>query len=209
MARRSDHSRDELYDIALEAAANIVEKDGFRALTARNVAEAIGYSPGTLYNLFANLDDMIVHLNGRTLERLDDALRTGEYGGDIEADVFAILDVYLKFLKQHPALWNLLFAHRLPAGVRLPDWYHRKIDDVISVLEVVLTPLFEAGQERQLKQAARVLWAGVHGVISLVYTTRMQTFGDANLTELTENLVSHYLHGLIADLAAGGADSRQ
>ena len=43
MARRTDHSREELYENALAAAQNIVETDGFRALTARNVADAIGY----------------------------------------------------------------------------------------------------------------------------------------------------------------------
>ena len=74
MARRADHSREELYDNALAAAQRIVETDGFRALTARSVADAIGYSPGTLYNLFENLDDLIIHLNGRTLDALYDRL---------------------------------------------------------------------------------------------------------------------------------------
>ncbi len=32
MARRSDHSREELYDMALEAARQIAEKEGLRGL---------------------------------------------------------------------------------------------------------------------------------------------------------------------------------
>ena len=74
MARRADHSREELCEIAMQAAERIVETDGLRALTARNVADAIGYSPGTLYNLFANLDELILQLNGRTLDALHDRL---------------------------------------------------------------------------------------------------------------------------------------
>ncbi len=70
MARRSDHSRDELYDMALEAARQIAEKEGLRGLKARGIAREIGYTIGTLYNLFEDLDDLIVHLNGRTLDAL-------------------------------------------------------------------------------------------------------------------------------------------
>ena len=70
MARRSDHSREELYDMALEAARQIAEKEGLRGLKARRIARDIGYTIGTLYNLFEDLDDLIVHLNGRTLDDL-------------------------------------------------------------------------------------------------------------------------------------------
>jgi AcrR family transcriptional regulator len=58
MARRSDHSRDELYNLAMTAARDIVRREGMAALTARGLATAIGYSPGTLYNLFDSLDEL-------------------------------------------------------------------------------------------------------------------------------------------------------
>lgn len=38
--------------MALEAARRIVREEGLGALTARRVAGAIGYSPGTLYLVF-------------------------------------------------------------------------------------------------------------------------------------------------------------
>ena len=57
MARRSDHSREELYELALEKAGEIAEKEGLRGLTARGVAREIGYTIGTLYNIFEDLDD--------------------------------------------------------------------------------------------------------------------------------------------------------
>ena len=47
MARRSDHSREELYDLALSAAREIAEAEGLRGLTARRIAEKIGYTPGS------------------------------------------------------------------------------------------------------------------------------------------------------------------
>ena len=68
MARRSDHSREELYEMALAAARDIVVADGLSGLTVRRVATAIGYSPGTLYNVFDDFYELVIHLNSRTLD---------------------------------------------------------------------------------------------------------------------------------------------
>ena len=74
----------------LTTAQTIVETHGLEALTARNIAKEIGYSVGTLYNLFANLDDIIIHLNGRTLDRLYAALADARRKGSPEADLKAL-----------------------------------------------------------------------------------------------------------------------
>lgn len=70
MARRSDHSRDELREMALTAAEQIVLENGYESLSARKVASAIGYTVGTLYLVFENLDDLVLQVNARTLDRL-------------------------------------------------------------------------------------------------------------------------------------------
>ena len=70
MARRSDHSREELREMALSAAEQIVVEQGYEGLSARKVASAIGYTVGTLYLVFENIDDLILNINARTLDRL-------------------------------------------------------------------------------------------------------------------------------------------
>ena len=59
MARRSDHSREELREMALAATEEIIDQQGLAGLTARKVAAGIGYTVGTLYLVFRNLDDLI------------------------------------------------------------------------------------------------------------------------------------------------------
>ena len=68
MARRKDHSHEQLHTMATDAARELAEEEGLRGITARRIADKIGYSAGTLYNVFENLDDLIVHLNGSTLD---------------------------------------------------------------------------------------------------------------------------------------------
>ena len=57
--------------MALDAAWTIAESEGYRGLTVRNIAEKIGYVPGTLYNVFDNLDDLVLQLRGETLNALE------------------------------------------------------------------------------------------------------------------------------------------
>ena len=55
MARRTTHGSDGLRQAILETARSIIEESGLPGLSAREIAVRIGYSPGTLYNIFRNL----------------------------------------------------------------------------------------------------------------------------------------------------------
>src|SRR6266446_5278348 len=74
MGRRSDHTLEQIKDMAISAAEKIVRKKGVEEISTRKIAAEIGYTSGTLYLVFRNLDDLLLHVNGRTLERLRDSL---------------------------------------------------------------------------------------------------------------------------------------
>lgn len=196
MARRSDHSREELYEMALTTAREIVEAEGFRALTARNVADAMGYSPGTLYNLFANLDDLVIHLNGQTLDVLYDRLSALKSRKEPEKDLRAFAEVYIGFLGDHPNLWSTLFEYRLPAGTPLPEWFRTKIVKLLGLVEDTLSPLFAEDDTAGRAEAARVLWAGLHGICSLSADGKLTVVTSHSVTALADSLVTNYVAGL-------------
>ncbi len=196
MGRRSDHSREELYDLALTAARGIVTNDGLSALTARKVAQAIGYSPGTLYNVFDDLDDLIVHMNGRTLDALFDDLAAIPQTGDPARDLNALLTGYLDFLDGNRNLWAVLFEHRLSAGQTLPDWYVQKIDRVLGLIEAALARRLPDLDDDSLKGAARVLWASLHGICSLSGAGKLQIVSDQTVHAMAETLMSCFVAGL-------------
>ncbi|MGZ8359025.1 MAG: helix-turn-helix domain-containing protein [Allosphingosinicella sp.] len=91
MGRRSDHSRKELEALIAAEGHRLLAETGFARFSAREVAKRIGYSIGTLYNVFGNLDRLLLALNGRTLElwAADLRARLEAAGSDrIEARVF-------------------------------------------------------------------------------------------------------------------------
>lgn len=62
--------------MALAAAGGILDRDGYGALSTRKVAAKIGYTVGSLYFIFRNLDDLILQLNARTLDEMHAAMHT-------------------------------------------------------------------------------------------------------------------------------------
>ena len=203
MARRSDHSRKQLREMALAAAESIAEQEGARGLTAREVAGRIGYSVGTLYNLFGTLDDLILEVNAGTLDLLFEALtlaRREAGSDDPESVLAAFARAYLGFIDRHPHRWDMLFEHKLPKGRSLPDWYHEKLGRLLTLLDGSLTPLFRADQTRDRARAARVLWCGLHGICSLARAGKLGAVTEESVSSLTEALLTTYLAGLRARL---------
>ena len=197
MPRRSDHSHAQIRAMALAAARRLVDVGGLGDVTARRVAEAIGYSPGTLYNVFANLDDLILQVNAETLDDLRTQLAASPTG-DVETDVKALALAYIAFIDAHPHRWAAVMDHSLPPGSPMPDWYQARIDALMACLECALAPLFGKIEEAARLRAASVLWSSLHGICSLSRSGKLSIVTADTVLQTAEDLVATYLAGLCA-----------
>lgn len=162
MARRSEHSLEELRAMVLDAAENLVVDEGFPALTARRIAAEIGYTVGSIYMGYASMADLILHLNARTLDAI--AARLGQVR---EQDAEAVALAYLHYASQNAERWRGVFACRLPADTAIPDGYQEKLDKLFAPVEARFAKLAPRLAEEQRRRAARALWSGVHGICML------------------------------------------
>jgi co-chaperonin GroES (HSP10) len=55
----------------IEAAEAAVAANGMKSLTARDLAKQVGCSVGAIYNVFEDIDELVIAVNSRTLARLD------------------------------------------------------------------------------------------------------------------------------------------
>ena len=196
MGRRSAHTADELRALILEAAEKIIEREGLAGLSARTIARNIDYSPGTLYNIFANLDDLVLQVEARVLDQLDAKLSEVPRDGTPSERIQRIARAYQCFTSAKPKLWNLLFEHHLPSGVAVPEWYQQKLDRLMSHVETAIGPALGHGDHVRLKRSARVLWAGVHGITSLATAEKLVTVSSDAAQMLIDDLVVTYVRGL-------------
>ncbi|MGB5718562.1 MAG: TetR/AcrR family transcriptional regulator [Gammaproteobacteria bacterium] len=196
MARRSDHSREELREMTLKAAENIVVEQGYEGLSARKVATAIGYTVGTLYLVFENLDDLILHINARTLDRLHARMAESQAkSGDAVDYLLQLGEIYIRFANDDPHRWAMVFEHRFSEDRVVPAWYQEKIARMFAMVEEGLAPLATNRPQLEVTQAARALWGGVHGICILALTDNLGIVGVDSVQNLTQSLISNYLKG--------------
>ena len=153
--------------MALAAARRIVAADGIRGLSTRRIAGAIGYTAGTLYQLFDDLDDLIMRLNATTL----DALLLKCKGVDLKREPENVLqdlaEFYIAFVTKNPKLWTAVVEHNLPSGKATPKWYRDRVGQLLGLVETALAPLYSPSRSEKKFLDARVLWGGLYGIASL------------------------------------------
>jgi AcrR family transcriptional regulator len=196
MGRRSIHSPEELRELIIHATTEIVEQDGLEGLSAREIAKRIGYSPGTLYNVFENLDDILLTIEARLLDRLAERLTQTDTSGTPQERLLRLTEAYFAFTQERPKLWNLLVEHRLPVGQDVPPWYQAKLECLVAPLEDAVAPLLDAKDLGAQKRAARTLWASVHGMTSLSTAAKLSPVTGHAGAALVDDLVTTYLAGL-------------
>lgn len=197
MGRRSKqagHSPDEIREMALAAAKRIVAKQGYGALSTRKVAADIGYAVGSLYFVFRNLDDLIIHINGSTLDELHHGLEaTATRCKDPEDCLLALAREYVAFAFNNRALWSLVFEHPIPQ--KSPTWFRDKVERMFQIVEGRLRAITPERNANELRLAARALWSGVHGVSILGLAERLDESGLKAAEKLASSLVTNYLIG--------------
>lgn len=185
--------------MAIEAAVRIVTEEGAAGLSTRKVAGRIGYTVGTLYHVFRNLDDLILHVNARTLDSLyADMQRVRRECPDPKDCLLALGQTYWQFARRHTERWSLLFTHRLRHGEKPPQWFDRRVQAVHALVEEAIAAYAPAQEQAAVVATARTLWGAVHGICVLALSEK---FGDARTADarsLLDNLFSHYLAGLAA-----------
>lgn len=201
MGRRSAHSPEELRELILTAAEDIIETGGLTELSAREIARRIEYSPGTLYNMFENLGDLVLHVEARVLTRLDQRLEEATDGLRGEEAIRKYANAYLEFSHERPRLWNLLFEHHMPVGSPMPDWYQKQLGAPLARLEREINCMGRGTDPTWGLRNARALWAAMHGVASLSTTRKVGHITMDCARGVLDELVGNYLAGLAATAA--------
>lgn len=191
MGRRSEHSREEIRDMAIDAAARIVEREGYQSLTARKVAANIGYTVGTLYHVFKNFDDLVMNLNARTIDEMAGLIQQQvKRKRNPEIRIRTMAEYYVQYATDHPDRWRLVFEHEPPRGMPTPPQLKERRD---VMFEMVADNLRELAPERipqEVSHTATALWSGIHGICILALTGKLYLGGAFSMVKLIDTLIA-------------------
>lgn len=185
----------------IEATLDLLEERGSSGLQARLIAKESGLSVGSLYKLVGDIDDIAREANLRTFRELFDVLIAalrGAEGQSLHRQLMALARAYLGFVQAHPRRMEAIITFRATSG-EPPDWYVKAEDDLFAILEDRLSELPGAKEKERRFQAARAVWAAVHGIVTV---TPIGSRADDPLEDAVSQL-ELILKGVERELAVG------
>jgi AcrR family transcriptional regulator len=196
MTAKRDARREDLKGRLIKAAQARIQSSGLAGLRARDITADAGCALGALYTAFADLDELILHVNSITLARLGEALRQEAMGAaEPGAKLKALAKAYLSFARDNRMAWKALFEHRMAPDVPVPEWHLAEHAVLIQHLVEPLAQLLPELEMSDLLARARTLFSAVHGIVTISLEDRF--IGLAS-TDLESELL-----GFVETLVAG------
>lgn len=206
---KQDEKRNLLKQRILDAAFQMIEKNGLTGLRARDVAAEAGCSLGSLYNAYIDLDDLILNVNSRILTNLSESIgetsanKTGnKHGSELEPEdnLRHLAQRYMDFAYDNYNLWASLFTHAMHDNAPIPDWYLNRTNETFSKVVAPLLKLRpELGQD-EASQMVRILFSAVHGIIAINLQERFMSISREALEEQIQSFISIYAKGLVVEV---------
>lgn len=167
----------QLKEALVDAALQIIATEGIGGLKARALADEVGCAVGAIYNVVADLDELILLTNSRTLSQLETALTSAAASGSgvdwaVEQLVKLAL-AYLEFATTYRPQWHALFDHRTGEKA-VPDWYRLEQERMFSYVERPVDELRPGLAPAERLLLARSMFSAVHGLVALGLEEKLQ-----------------------------------
>lgn len=168
---RKDGEREQRHQRIVTAAHQLAEAEGWDAVTTRRLADAIGYSQPVLYSHFANKNAIMAAVAVQGFVELADALRAARAKtADPRKSLSATVNAFVGFAADNPARYDVMFT--LHTGLVFAS------EDTPAELVAAYDELSKAvrpfATKRNLEAKTEVLWAAIHGLITLGRANRLR-----------------------------------
>jgi AcrR family transcriptional regulator len=190
----------------LDAARDILVTQGFGGLSMRKVADRIEYSPTAIYLHFHDKQSLVAELCEETFVRLVRELET--LPSEFKDPLVCLrrgLQRYVRFGLKYPQ--HYLAAFVIPNDVAKDDEARERMQSpqasgmrALGILRQIVAECVRLKKLRavDIDVATRALWAGVHGITSLLIVYEHFPWGDRDA------VVTTLIDAMIAGLKRAG-----
>ncbi|HEY1843118.1 MAG TPA: TetR/AcrR family transcriptional regulator [Mycobacterium sp.] len=164
-----------------DTARRLAEEEGWDAVTTRRLSAEIEYSQPVLYKHFAGMEGIVASVALQGFGELAGALctaRTGAAGG--RDALTRVANAFIAFARDNPALFDAMFtrATTLPfAAEDTPAELNAGFAELRAAVEMI------AGT-RDPDTLTEVVWAALHGLVTLDRSGRLRPEYDAARVDL-------------------------
>ncbi|MEM8749890.1 MAG: TetR/AcrR family transcriptional regulator [Pseudomonadota bacterium] len=172
---KASQRKAQLHEDLIACATRRIAAHGAHGLRARDLASDAGCSVGAIYNVFEDLEALILHVSLQTLGAIDEVMAANarERAACSQEEILTgLAERYCDFVVQNTHSWRSLFEHALPEGVELPDWIIEKQISLLGHVRRPLAQLMPTASDEKINSTARLLFSAVHGVVNLAVDQR-------------------------------------
>ena len=182
VAVRREILRKSLTDIATQR----ISRDGLRALRARDLAGDAGCAVGAIYNVFGDLNDLVLTVNADTFQALgrDVAASLSKADQTPVQQLIVMSQAYHQFAAQNYFLWRALFDLERPKGEAAPDWYLAEMRQLFTFIHDPLSAAFPQMDTDQRALLTKALFSSVHGIVLLGLDDASAGMQPANIDDM-------------------------
>lgn len=194
-ARQKKFLRQEI----LDAASELFVRDGYENVSMRRIADKIEYSPTTIYIYFQDKADLLEQVCKETFARLVQNLsKIIEQPGEPIERLKRGLIAYIEFGLENPHQYRATFMMPIPEAFDHEE-YHQADSPGMQAFAFLTRGITECVQVGKMKTAnvelaAQTLWAGIHGITSLLITH--ETFPWVGRDKVIHSTVDTLVSGL-------------
>jgi AcrR family transcriptional regulator len=180
----------------LEAAREIILKEGVESVTVRKVADIAGYSYATIYNYFSDLNQLLWEVKKLMIDDIFKALYKKMAGTAKDVDgIKKSFKMYVEyFFKNHNVFKFFYFHHLVKPAEETGET--KEEPDFDAMWEETFKEFVISGKIRaeDIEVLARTLIYAVHGLITLYFSEDVDYKGEDVYCEL-DKVIEYILGG--------------
>jgi AcrR family transcriptional regulator len=193
MTGKVEARRAVLRDTLIAHAETRIEANGLKNLRARDLAKDAGCALGAIYNVFGDLNDLVLAVNARTFHRLGAAVAEAlaDAPQDATKQLIVMSHAYHRFAAENFNAWRALFDIERPTGEAAPDWYLQEMGQLFAYIDAPLSVIFPDHSPEKRALFTKALFSSVHGIVLLGLDEASAGVPAAQLDEMISLIFSH------------------
>ncbi|MBL7774882.1 MAG: helix-turn-helix transcriptional regulator [Saprospiraceae bacterium] len=186
ISQRKEREKEEMRRRILDAALRLFRERGYDAVSIRNIAEAIEYSPGTIYLYYQDKSEIFFALQYEAAALKRDHLLPVANIVDPWERLVEFGWRYVDFGLKHSDLYDLLFITRAPMEyIENQECWQVGLATHAFFVETVQACVDQRYfKSTDTETIAYTLWCHAHGLVSLFVRERMRMYPEERRADL-------------------------
>jgi AcrR family transcriptional regulator len=178
---RKEREKEEMRRKILAAALHLFLEQGFEKTSIRNIAEAIEYSPATIYLYYKDKNELLFALHQEAFLKMMAELGQVITVKDSFERLVEMGRKYIKYALENPEMYDLMFVMAAPMEtLECRDEVWEDGQKSFCMVQMVVEDCVKNGYfgpDTNVETTSLTIWAYMHGLVTIYLKNRLNFLG--------------------------------